>query len=106
MEIVGVEVNDVILPYVREDNSSGHFRAFMYYCIDNYFDQILIIDSLKHEFSLIPDDPVFKRAVFYKKIEGYKGLYYSMYSGNEKKTSLIKKIARKLDIEVYVHTFE
>ena len=108
MEIVGVEINGVrFLPYRGKDNSSGYFRSFMHYCIDRYFDRIIMNESLNEWFSLIPNDPIFKGDLHYNyTIEGYHGMFFSMHTGTSTKINRIKSIARTLRIEVFVHVIE
>lgn len=107
MEIVGLEINGVhFLPYRGKDNSSGYYRSFMCYCINNYFDRIIMTPKLNSYFSLAPNDPIFGAAVFYKKIEGYHGVCFSMHKSTSQKIGIIYQIARLLRIEVFVHTYE
>ena len=103
---MGVEVNDMILPYVGNDNSTGHYRAFMRYCIDNYFDRIIISDTLQKRFRLTPIDPDFKRAIYYDRVEGHNGLYFSNYLGIKSMKRIIESIGAELGIDMFVHTFE
>ena len=106
MEIIGVEVNDVILPYVGNDNSTGHYRAFMQYCIDNYFDRIIISDTLQRRFRLTPNDPDFRRTIHYKRVEGHHGLYFSNWNGTIAKKRIIETIGEELGIDLFVHIFD
>jgi hypothetical protein len=63
-------------------------------------------ESLNNKFSLAPNDPVFGQSIFYNRVEGFNGVYFSTLSGNKRKLSIIKQIARILGIEVFVHTIE
>lgn len=106
MEIIGVEVNDMILPYVGNDNSTGHYRAFMQYCIDNHFASIIISDTLQKLFRFTPNDPDFKRSLVYKRVEGHNGLYFSNWNGTKRKKRLMESIGEELGIDMFVHTFD
>ncbi len=107
MEIVGIAINDVRYPpYHGIDNSTGYFRSFMYHCINNYFDRIIMTPKLNHWFSLAPNDPEFGAAVRYKRIEGCNGVYFSTHNGTVQKIKLIYQIAAILRMDVLVHTHE
>jgi hypothetical protein len=108
MEIVGIEINGVhFLPYRGKDNSSGYFRSFMCYCIRNYFDRIIMNESLNKWFSLIPNDPVFGKDLNYNNlIEEHYGMFFSIHLNTATKKKRIEDIAKKLRIEVFVHTLE
>ena len=107
MEIVGVEINGMrFLPYRGKDNSSGYYRSFMCFCINNYFDRIIMTPQLNHYFSLAPNDPEFGMDVFYKTIQGYNGMYFSMHRGTSEKIKIMYKIAALLRIGLFVHTLE
>jgi len=105
MEIVGVEINGVhFLPYRGKDNSTGYYRAFMYYCIFHFYGRILFTPGTEKYFSPAINDPMFKAAIGYNKVEGFFGLYYSTYNGNEVKERRMYEIAKLLRIELFVHT--
>lgn len=107
MEILGVEINGIrFLPYKGEDNSTGYYRAFMYHVINRYFDRILMIPELNKYFSLAPNDPMFKAALKYNRVEGYRRVYYSTYNGNAEKKRRMYAIAKLLSIDLDVHTLE
>ena len=105
MDIVGIEINGVhFLPYRGQDDSTGYFRAFMYYCINNYFDLIIITPELSNKFSLVGNDPVFGQAIRYNRVECFNGVYFSTLNGNERKERIMYNIASLLGIELFVHT--
>ena len=107
MEIVGIAIDDVrYLPFRGKDDSTGYFRSFMNYCIDNYFDRIIMTPELNKWFNLAPNDPVFGAAVGYNRIQGHNGVYYSTHNGTEQKVRIINKIGELLRIDVLVHIFE
>lgn len=106
MEIIGVEVNDAILPYVGKDNSTGYYRAFMRYCIDNHFASIIMSETLKKRFRLTPNDPDFRQSLYYKRVEGHNGLYFTTYNDNKGKERIMKTIGEELGIDLFVHTLE
>jgi hypothetical protein len=107
MEIVGVEINGVhFLPYVKNDDSTGYYRAFMHYCINNYFDMIIMTPELNRRFSLAPNDPVFGADIRFRRIKGHHKMYYSTIYNNLVKEMIIYQIARLLRIDVFVHTIE
>ena len=106
MEIVGVEINGVrYLPYVGINNSSGYFRSFMNYCIDRYFDRILMNPELNEFFSLAPNDPVFKSAITKRSVEEHNGMHYSMNNGTPEKIGIMVHISNLLTIDLFVHTW-
>ena len=107
MEIVGIAINDVrYLPFRGTDNSSGYYRSFMNYCIDNYFDRIIMTPELNHWFSLAPNDPELGSGVFYGRIEDHHGVHYSTHNGTAQKIRNINKIGELLRIDVLIHIFE
>lgn len=107
MDIVGIAINDVrYLPYWGRDDSTGYFRSFMNFCIDNCFDRIIMTPELNRWFSLASNDPVFGRAVFYNRIDGHNGVYYSTYNGTEQKVRIINQIGELCRIDVLVHLYE
>ena len=107
MDIVGITINDIRhLPYQGKDDSTGYFRSFMNFCIDNCFDRIIMTPELNKWFSLAPNDPVFGAAVGYNKITGHHGMYYSTYNGTKQKVRIINKIGELCRIDVLVHLYE
>lgn len=107
MDIVGVEINDSFLDLNGHGiTSTGHFRAFMCYCIDNYYEQIFVSDFFKKIFSQKYNDPMFGTANASNMVEHHNGLNFSIRYGNVSKIKRMKDIARALGFEVYVHTFE
>lgn len=105
MEIIGVEIDGIwFLPYKGDDNSTGYYRAFMYHVINRYFDRILMTPELNKYFSLAKNDPMFKAAITYNRVEGYRGVYYSTYNGNVQKERRMHAIAKLLRIDLFVHT--
>ncbi len=107
MDIVGVAINDVrYLPYHGRDDSTGYFRSFMNFCIDNCFDRIIMNPELNQWFSLAPNDLAFGAAVGYNRITGHNGVYYSTHNGTEQKVRIINNIGAILRIDVLVHLYE
>ena len=104
MKITGVVVNG--MPLIIPDNrvTTGYFKAFMNYCIQNF--PVLNNESvvLSRHFKDRRDHPEFKQAVFYSRIVEYNGVFYSTYSNNERKKSIMEEIARDLVIDVRVMT--
>lgn len=107
MEIVGVEIDgEIFLPYCGRDNSSGYFRSFMHFCIDYYFDRIIVNESLNNWFSLLQNDPIFGADLRYNVIEGHNGMYFSMHIDTMTKIERIDIIASKLQIDVFIHIID
>lgn len=105
MEIYGVEIDGVhFLPYRGKDNSTGYFEAFMCYCINNYFDRIIMSPELNKKFSTTPYDPMFRDAIIYGAVKGYNGLFFSTRNGNLQKRNIMYRIADLLNIDLFVHT--
>jgi len=107
MKIEGVEIDGVhFLPYHGEDDSTGYFRSFMWFCINNYFVQIIMNPELNNKFSLAPNDPMFGVAIRHGRVEGYNGLFFSTLNGNVRKVRIMYSIAKTLRIDLFVHTSE
>jgi hypothetical protein len=104
MEITGIEINAEWVPHVGNENSSGYFRAFMFYCIDNYYDRIIMSNELKKWFSPIENDPMFKSAVQKGSVCGHNGLYFSLNNGTPDKIGIMYHIANMIGIGLYVYT--
>ena len=104
MKITGVIVNG--MPLIIPDNRSttGYFKAFMNYCIQNF--PVLNNESniLRKHFKLDPNHPEFKQAIFYHRIVGYNGVNYSTYSNNERKKMIMEEIAEELRIDLRIMT--
>lgn len=104
MKITGVLVNG--MPLIIPDNRSttGYFKAFMNYCIQRF--PVLNNESivLRRNFKDRRDHPEFKQALFYRRIVEYNGTFYSTYSNNERKKSIMEEIAEELGIDVRVIT--
>lgn len=102
MKITGVIVNG--MPLIIPDNRSttGYFKAFMNYCIQNF--PVLNNESniLRKHFKSDPNHPEFRQAIHYKRIVGYNGIYYSTYSNNERKKMIMEEIARELGIGLLI----
>ncbi len=102
MKITGVVVNG--MPLIIPDNRSttGYFKAFMNYCIQNF--PVLNNESnfLRKHFKSDPNHPEFRQAIHYKRIVGYNGIYYSTYSNNERKKMIMEEIARELGIGLLI----
>jgi len=106
MEILGVEINGQDLLPEGGENSTDFYRAFMRHCIYNYFDRIIISDTLQKKFRLSPLDPDFRRAIVYGRVEGYFGLYFSNWNDTKRKKAIIEAISDELGIDVHVHYVE
>ncbi len=107
MVIVGIEINgEDFLPYSGGDNSSGYFRSFMHYCIDHYFDRIIMDALLSSWFCLIPNDPLFGADLNYNVIEEHNGIYFSMHLATKNKINRIDTISEKLRIDVFIHVID
>ena len=107
MDIVGIAINDVrYLPYQGKDDSTGYFRSFMNFCIDNCFDRIIMTPELNQWFSLAPNDPIFGASIGYRRITGHNGMYYKTQLGTEQKVGIINQIGELCRIDVFVHLYE
>ena len=104
MKITGIEINNEFLPYFEKDISSGYFRSFMNYCIDNYFDRIIINIELRKWFSLVANDPMFKSAYDKDCIQEHHDLYYSMNNSTAEKIGIMYHLANVIGIGLYVYT--
>ncbi len=104
MKITGVIVNG--MPLIIPDNRSttGYFKAFMNYCIQNF--PVLNNESniLRKHFKTDPNHPEFRQAIHYKRIVGYNGVFYSTYSNNQRKKLIMAEIAADLGINLNVIT--
>ena len=104
MKITGVVLNG--MPLIIPDNRSttGYFKAFMNYCIQNF--PVLNYESvvLKRNFKDRRDHPEFKQAIYYRRIVEYNGIFYSTYSNNERKKLIMEEIAGELGIDVRIIT--
>lgn len=104
MDIVHIEINNEFIPFVGSDNPTGHFRAFMNYCIDNHLDQIVINPELRKWFSIIPNDPIFKSAFDRGSVSEHNQIYYSTNSGTPEKIGIMYHLANVLELGLYVST--
>ena len=104
MKITGVIVNG--MPLIIPDNRSttGYFKAFMNYCIQNF--PVLNNDSsvLRKHFKSEPNHPEFKQAIFYHRVVGFNGVYYSTYSNNDRKKMIMEEIANELELGLRILT--
>lgn len=104
MKITGVVVYG--MPLIIPDNRSttGYFKAFMNYCIQNF--HVLNNESvvLKRHFKDRSNHPEFKQAIFYHRIVGYNEVFYSTYSNNERKKMIMEEIAVELGINLRITT--
>ncbi len=104
MEIVGIEVNGDSIPFFEKNISSGYYRAFMNYCIDNYRLNIIMNQELNQWFSVIPNDPIFKSAFSKGCIQGHNFMYYSLNNSTPEKIGIMYHLANKLGIGLFVYT--
>jgi hypothetical protein len=104
MKICGIVVNG--MPLIIPDNSSstGYFKAFMNYCIQNF--PVTHLDSvvLNKYFKLDQNHPDFKQGIFYNRIVEYNGVFYSTYSNNQRKKLIMEAIAEDLGLNLRIIT--
>lgn len=105
MEIAYIEINNEILPYVGTNKPTGHFRAFMNYCIDNHFDSLMMEEELIKWFSNAPNDPIFKSAIQKGSVSEHNHIYYSTNNGTPEKIGIMYHLANVLELGLYVSTF-
>lgn len=89
-----------------KDDSTGYYRSFMNFCIDNCFDRIIMTPELNQWFSLASNDPVFGAAVGYNRITGHNGVYYKTHMGPEQLLRNIYTIGEFCRLDVLVHIYD
>ena len=97
-ELIGITVKYIRLQITGKPNATKCYKAIMNYSIDNFSDFILNSAALRKRFKEVPDDPAFGRGIYYKRIIGHNGLYYSTYQDTAEKERIMKEIAQELGL--------
>lgn len=100
IHIIRVEVNNQNLLLPNHLNSTDAYKAFMNYCIENYLARIPQTVVFQKRVKSRPDDPSFKRSIFYNRVVGHNGHYYSTYQRTDQKRRIMEMIADELGIEL------
>ena len=107
MQITGITIiKRIKLQNVENDNTTGFFKLFMEYCIDNHRNQIVNSEQLMKYFKLTGEYPNFNRAIHYDRVIEYNGLYYTDWLASKDKKRYIEKISEILQIETTISTVD
>lgn len=100
MQISGITLDGVILTPLKKENATTFFKTFIEYCIDNYSVQIRNSKTLQKYIKLSGEYPDFNRAIAYKRVISYNGLFYTDWRGTKSKISRINAISEELGINL------
>lgn len=99
-DISGIRIDGSDIDVTGKANTSNCFRAFMEHCIANHHQQIASNYKLRLRFKLDPEDPSFGRGIYYDRIEGLNGLYYTTYLDSKSKIRIMNEIAHELGFDL------
>ena len=103
MEIISISINEIkLILGSRKNNTTSWYEVFMEYCIAHHRQSILSGGWLTQKFSLNSEDPAFGKAVKWKRVKSYNGVYYHNYIDNRGKFNVVDRIGKELKLNFKV----